>query len=749
MPLSSFSQTEIVLTRRPRMDRPLLWTVWLGTAMFSLAEGQWFYLLAATLAVTVNMLALRRDKEVYVHRLFVNIGVLCATGILAIEVISPNLTLLRALGHYLILLSLCKLFQHKTNRDYTQILALSTLLVLAAAMICNALWFAVLGVVYLALACHTAMVFTLKRGLDEVARSRLVTEPGPLEARRVAWNVIRSWPAGALRWCGAGIVVAALATGVAAFLVIPRSSEPADDLPLGGAGGAVPAGFQGTVELGDRTGRIYLSNAVLMHVRVERGGRAVRPAGPHRYLRGETFDVYRDSRWSKWHEQDWQWLDNQPAVPAQIAEQALGDALVQRVSMDASLLPDVFGSWPIVVLASQQGRAKWLSDLSVKLAAGPMSGRHVRYTAVSLPRPFSAGARRYLRLIRAQLAAKLPADPAATVQASRAVKDLAASWCADLLAERARRPEQADQINMQIARRIAENLKARYSYTLDLSGVDPSRDGVEDFLFHTRRGHCEYFASAMTVLCCTVGVRARLAAGFVMEEYDSANGYYIVRGRDAHAWTEVYTPGTDWVIVDATPPAGRQMHGRVWAASARRLWDQFQFMWYEKFIGYDSQARRQLWSAVKAGTADLVAALRASVRNLLAYGIVDRVLLDFAIIVGLAGLVVEAMLVGRWVRAARAVRAKLPVEPKKLRFIDRLTSLLEGAELRLRPDQTLMDFATRAAAARRLPVDRVRALVGLYYRTRWGGRVPTEAELRLAEREVDRLSEMSSAGPGA
>jgi len=76
----------MMLTERRRLERPLLVTIWLGVTTFSLAEGSLFYMLAGTLAVVVNLLAVSRGKEVFVHRLFVNAGVAVATGVLLLEV---------------------------------------------------------------------------------------------------------------------------------------------------------------------------------------------------------------------------------------------------------------------------------------------------------------------------------------------------------------------------------------------------------------------------------------------------------------------------------------------------------------------------------------------------------------------------------------------------------------------------------------------------------------------------------------
>jgi len=122
---------------------------------------------------------------------------------------------------------------------------------------------------------------------------------------------------------------------------------------------------------------------------------------------------------------------------------------------------------------------------------------------------------------------------------------------------------------------LADKLRRDFRYSLDFersSGTDP----VLAFLETDRSGHCEYFASAMTLLARTAGVPARLVTGYRASEQNRFGGYTIVRQRNAHAWTEVYlgnsrralstdapvdtTPswpgarrGGGWITVDATP----------------------------------------------------------------------------------------------------------------------------------------------------------------------------------------------------
>jgi transglutaminase-like putative cysteine protease len=79
---------------------------------------------------------------------------------------------------------------------------------------------------------------------------------------------------------------------------------------------------------------------------------------------------------------------------------------------------------------------------------------------------------------------------------------------------------------------------------------------LEDFLLGTRQGHCEFFATAMTLLLRLRGVPARYVNGFLVEEYNHLGGYYVVREKNAHAWVEAYIPEKGWMTFDPTPPTG-------------------------------------------------------------------------------------------------------------------------------------------------------------------------------------------------
>src|SRR5690606_7385087 len=89
-----------------------------------------------------------------------------------------------------------------------------------------------------------------------------------------------------------------------------------------------------------------------------------------------------------------------------------------------------------------------------------------------------------------------------------------------------------------------------FFYTLEPPRLE--LHSVDDFLFNTRRGFCEHFASAFTVLARAAGTPARVVTGYQCGEFNPLGGYFIVRQSDAHAWSEVWLEGRGGVRVDPT-----------------------------------------------------------------------------------------------------------------------------------------------------------------------------------------------------
>lgn len=103
---------------------------------------------------------------------------------------------------------------------------------------------------------------------------------------------------------------------------------------------------------------------------------------------------------------------------------------------------------------------------------------------------------------------------------------------------------------------LASHLMRDFTYTLDRPAPPAGSSALIDFLFVHREGHCEFFASAFVVLARTLGIPARLVAGFRVVEHNGFGGYAVVRAKHAHAWAEAWVPAGDtshFEVVDPTP----------------------------------------------------------------------------------------------------------------------------------------------------------------------------------------------------
>lgn len=146
------------------------------------------------------------------------------------------------------------------------------------------------------------------------------------------------------------------------------------------------------------------------------------------------------------------------------------------------------------------------------------------------------------------------------------------------------------------AAKMIERFGRDYRYSMELPG--DSEDPLADFLFSRREGHCEYFASALTLLLRLQGIPARVATGYYGASFVEGGGYYLVREGDAHAWTEAWVEGSGWVRLDATPAADRPgITGGVMAGILEFI-DLARYWWGRNVLDFDSASQRSLVSGV-------------------------------------------------------------------------------------------------------------------------------------------------------
>lgn len=202
----------------------------------------------------------------------------------------------------------------------------------------------------------------------------------------------------------------------------------------------------------------------------------------------------------------------------------------------------VTGKRPVTVqITLEPHKGRWLFALDMP-AAAPESGiqmddftlqarrnvnRRTLYQVTSYPEYTALGAS------GKKAALQLPK------QGNLKARDLAQTW-----AKRASDPE--DIIASALA--FLKNGGFRYSLNPPLLGADP----IDEFLFKTKKGYCEHYASAFAFLMRASGIPARVVGGYLGGELNPFGGYLIVRQSDAHAWVEVWLPEKGWIRTDPT-----------------------------------------------------------------------------------------------------------------------------------------------------------------------------------------------------
>jgi hypothetical protein len=118
------------------------------------------------------------------------------------------------------------------------------------------------------------------------------------------------------------------------------------------------------------------------------------------------------------------------------------------------------------------------------------------------------------------------------------------------------------------------------------------------FLFDVRRGHCEYFATAMAVMLRQVGIPSRLVNGFHAGEYNGLSRHWIVHQYDAHSWVDAYLSPYGWVEFDPTPAEAARK--QPFLKTPAGVLDALSFWWTDIAVNYDLRGQSKLIAAGRA-----------------------------------------------------------------------------------------------------------------------------------------------------
>jgi transglutaminase-like putative cysteine protease len=488
------------------------------------------------------------------------------------------------------------------------------------------------------------------------------------------------------------------------FVLFPRLPGPLWALPGSTSSGAT--GLSDTMSPGDITD-LGLSDEIAFRVEFE----SAVPRANDLYWRGPALASFNGRTWSM------SGMRRGERVAATI--EYLGEPTTYRVMLESTgrnwaFALDMPREW------SGDSSLRMGSDYNLVYLPGTARGRRTEY------RVSSHVEHRARELLTANEIETFRALPPGSNPRARA---LAESWLAD-------RPSPTT-----IVERAMEYLRSqpfRYTLTPPPLGAHP----VDEFLFETREGFCEHYASALTFLLRAAGLPARVVLGYQGGELNALGGYYIVRQSDAHAWTEVWLADEGWVRVDgvaAVAPErvalgiGRFAADGVGATTrvlrsgigrqAALLWDAVNVRWQNWIVGYGPELQRALLGSFG------IAELRGTER--------------YAVLLGLA-VAATVMLLAAFSAYHSLRRRRRAAIDEAARCFARFVRKLERLEVPARaPTEGPRAYAERAARALPQFATRIRAIADLYVRARYepdaGGAALAELASQVAAFRGERV----------
>ncbi|HEY6970196.1 MAG TPA: DUF3488 and transglutaminase-like domain-containing protein [Candidatus Angelobacter sp.] len=478
--------------------------------------------------------------------------------------------------HMVLFIMVMKIFSVQRDRDLLYLAVLSFLMVLAAAVLTVDTIFVFTFCLFMLTAMSTFISMEMRRS-ERDSRMIAVSPQNENRFSRSLYGV-------------AGLLALfTLAGATVIFFILPRMNMGGYLHSLGGQADFV-TGFSETVNLGG-IGRIQQSNAAVMHVQVTHG-----MLPPDVKWRGVSLANFDGHRWSN-PPRDIAAVERMHNIPLELWPLRVNNlpvySIAHRPTLGYRVIMEPVGSY-IFFLAS--------TPLSVTGA----------YNEVAISSGGAVTKNDAGRTIDVYQGEADTSDPSPLIPNSNS-QDYPAAISAEYL----ELPARLDPRIAALARRITANARSNYEraqsierylhenlgYTLELPGQQA--DPLASFLFERKKGHCEYFASAMAIMLRTLGIPSRVVNGFRGGEYNDVNHTFIIRGRDAHSWVEVFFPQYGWATFDPTPA--------VPAADRSRLalyMDALHEMWREWIINYDFNRQVMLSSEITASAGTVQSRLR-------------------------------------------------------------------------------------------------------------------------------------------
>jgi protein-glutamine gamma-glutamyltransferase len=454
--------------------------------------------------------------------------------------------------HLVFFLTAMLLLRARSTRDYGLLEIVAFMQILAAAALSQSSVFVVLLAIFFLFGLAAA---TSREILSQTAGSQQSTLAAGLSPRLAVLSIVQ--------------FLAMVLLGAGFFFFLPRTARAAVDLWMPSRFHV--SGFSNSVTLG-QIGEIRRNTTPVMHARL------YNPVEPYELKwRGATLALFDGKRWYN--------PATRPPAPVKIENHLVPLSLLsrpgRRVFYDVQTRPSAsdvlffLGSPELLQIDTPQ-----IERMPGNGFRATGMGEQLRYSARGLlPTPGAPP--------DPSLPPLAPGDLQTYLQVPRL--DARVVKLAEDIAPGAGPAAKAQALEQYLA--------TKFAYTTELPSEVPA-DPIAHFLFDRRRGHCEYFASALALLLRSQGIPSRIVTGYQGGVFNPLTQWYLIRASDAHSWVEAYIPGYGWRTYDPTP-AGPALASAPWLDRLSLYADAAEVFWQEWIVGYDQE--RQIALAGRVG----------------------------------------------------------------------------------------------------------------------------------------------------
>ncbi len=514
----------------------------------------------------------------------------------------------RVLVYFLTLLILVRSFSLCRLKDYSQLMFLSVLCLLAGGSYNPPESFSIIIVFYTVIAGYAIYKFHL---VGEYLAHCRIRENSPTlvmatSKRAGIWPFLRS----TIGTCLAALII---------FALIPR--QPAGWNLIAGLGGkdTLSTGFSQQMRLGE-LGKTLQDFTPVLRVRYQFDENQKNKSFNNLlYLRGVVYGQY------VYQDKSWQWMEDRTndletykvssslasPIPIQTAGLKHDSAVLWRISFEHPATTNLFViDRPLAIAANNSITVMYNPLTNILSGVSSFVPTGFVYQLLTEPAPITVLTKPVSSRPAVQVQSQFFFEP---ISEKRLSHDKPSVTPTPAVTSRPADYRVVDIKSFEpIARKILSFLpptasieerartieswfKSGFEYSLDNRDVDPKAEPIMDFLTRRKRGHCEYFASAMTLLARSVGMKARVVGGYKDGIFNSFGNYYIVRNCDAHSWVEVYVPGYGWKRFDPTPPGREDFLREQQSTTFKWFWDivdLMQYNWTDRLANYERNTDR-------------------------------------------------------------------------------------------------------------------------------------------------------------